>query len=170
MNVQRAKSDSEVVDSDEVKYVLATIGFDPNAKDPYKKLRTHRIMLLADADFDGAHINSLVLTLLYKYLPGLFERGYVFVVDAPEYYAYNPKSKEYFTGDSVELVRKQTKNLDVHHLKGWGEAPVELLETLAFDPKVRKLIRIGLVDKQGHKDFCALMGEDSGYRKELLGI
>lgn len=170
MNCMQAESDNEVVNSEEVKFILAAIGFDPNADDPYKKMRTHKIIALADPDYDGYHINSLVLTLLYKYLPGLYERGWVYVANAPEFYAKS-KTGEYFTGNSVEEVQEKTgKKLDVHHLKGWGECPAALLEALAFDVKSRTLIKITMVDKQGEKDFRALMGEDSAYRKEMMGV
>ena len=165
------KADSTVIASEEVKHLLAAIGYDPSAPDPYKKLRTHKIIGLCDPDYDGYHINGLVLALLYKYLPKLFELGYVYLVDAPAYYAVNHKTEEYFTGNTVEEVQKKAyKGAHIHHLKGWGECPVTLLEPLAFSPKTRKLIQISSVDKQGHKDFFALMGEDPSYRKELLGV
>jgi DNA gyrase/topoisomerase IV subunit B len=171
LNVEKSSSDAEVLESDEVKYILAVLGFDPKAKDPYKKLRTGKVICLADADVDGYHINCLILTLLYKYLPGLFDRGMVFIVNAPEYYATNPKTKENFMGFSViEVQGKVPKGVAVHHLKGWGEISADMLEPMAFDPKTRQLIKIGVVDKQGHKEFKLLMGDDTAYRKRLLGV
>jgi DNA gyrase/topoisomerase IV subunit B len=69
-----------------------------------------------------------------------------------------------------EVQGKVPKGVAVHHLKGWGECSADMLEPLAFDPKTRQLIKIGVVDKQGHKEFKLLMGDDTAYRKRLLGV
>ena len=170
MNAGKAKGDS-VLESEEVIYILAALGYDPKASDPLSKLRTGKFICLADADADGQHINSLLLTLLWKYIPGLFTRGMVFIADSPEYCAIAGKEKTLYTGNTLDEVKaKVPKGTDILHLKGWGEASVDLLKKVAFDPKSRTLIKIGVIDKAGNAEFVKLMGEDTQYRKTLMGI
>lgn len=164
-------TDERVLASQEVIELLQSIGIDLTQTDVYSKVRVGKVILLADPDEDGKHINTLVLTLLYKYVPKLFSQGKVYIVYAYEYTAsFNGKR---IFGHSVDDIKKQCKGKtpsDILHLKGWGECPPELLRHLAFNPETRQLIKIQAPSKSGSKEFELIMSEDTAYRKQMLGV
>lgn len=169
--IANALKQAKVLESEEVINILVAAGIDINAKDPYGKLSTGKIICLADPDPDGNHINTLLLTLFYKYAPELIERGYVYVVNAPEFYAH-VKNKLY-TGDTLSEIRKKleqdkAKNATIHHIKGWGEVDTEELLHFALNEDTRNLVQIEMGDRTEY--FEKLMNEDVEYRKGLLGI
>lgn len=138
-----------------------------------KKLRVGKIMLLADADVDGKHINTLLLTLIWRLVPDAIREGRVYVVDAPLYSAFHGNTR-YF-GDSFDSVAKQlppkvNPNI-ISRAKGWGEISADMLRHVAFAPKTRTLIQIQPPkDGDGESYFKSIMGENTQTRKELLGI
>ncbi|QJT71082.1 topoisomerase II large subunit [Vibrio phage vB_VcorM_GR11A] len=161
-------------DSEEVMYLLQSLGYRPDLKDPMSNLRANRLILLSDSDTDGLHINSLVLTVIAIYLPEMFERGMVYIVDAPRYYLYNRKDKRYYFGNTLKELKKEvpkgTDLTQVSYLKGWGECPAPAMRDIAFNPETRKLIKISPMSNKHAKDIRALMGADESYRKKLLGV
>ena len=162
---------SKVLESQEILYLMACLGFSPDIADPYSKLRVGKIMILADPDPDGHHINSLVLAFFFKFMPKLFSMGKVFIIDSPEYVATHPKTGKLIRGtDTQSMIDKVPKGTAIKHIKGWGETDVDELCELAFDPKTRKLIQIQQAKGQDSKDFVLLMGENAQYRKTLLGV
>ena len=170
LNVYKAK-EGKAFDSDEVLNILKVIGFDPTHKQPLDHLRIGKLILLSDSDVDGSHINVLILSLLAKYLPGMFERNMVYIVNAPEYVTI-VGDKMYY-GNTLDELKKKVpggKPTNVTHLKGWGEASPEMLRETAFDPKTRKLLKVKMIEKAGMKEFVALMAENIDYRAKLLGI
>jgi len=141
--------------------ILAAIGFDPKQSDPLKKLQVGKIILLADADPDGSHINCLVHALISKYLPGMYDQGMVYVADMPEFYAI--KGTQLFTGDKLSEVKaKMAKagiKADVLHAKGWGEVDPQVLKILAVNG-TRRLIKINPLTADDVRVFHGLMGMD----------
>lgn len=171
MNAVRAK-DSKVLESQEVINTLQAIGYNGKLKNPIESIRTHKIILLSDPDPDGYHINALVLALFAKYLPEVFDRGYIYTVKAPEF-CLKHKGVWYYARTRKELYDKAPKGFDkkqVLHLKGWGEANPKLLGELAFDPKTRQLQRITVDSDSVLRKFYKIMSEDPSYRKKMLGI
>lgn len=173
LNSMRAVSD-KVFESEEVKNILTAIGFDPSKKDPLSSLRIGRFVVLADADVDGRHIETLVLTLLVRYLPGMFERGMVYTVDTPVYMASTNKGRKLY-GDTVDEVNGKLEKGEkvkgkVTYLKGLGEMNPDALREVAFDPRHRKLVRITGPSRSQLKEFTKLMADDVDYRRELLGL
>lgn len=158
LNAVRAKSD-KVLMSRDILNILAAIGFDAKAEDPLRKLQIGRIIFLADADADGAHINCLLHALTSRYLPGLYEQGMVYVADMPEFYAVD--KDRIFTGDSLSEVKaklnKAGSKADILHAKGWGEVDAQILKILAIDPS-RRLIQINPLTPKDKSTFFALMG------------
>lgn len=155
-----------------IQNVLAAIGYDHREKDPYTKLRVNTILLLADADPDGKHINVLVLTLLYKLLPKLFDQGRVLICNAPLYSAYF-KGQRYFGATFQECFSQMPKTAPkdlVSRAKGWGELEPEVLEIIAFHRDTRNTIKILPFKKADHAYFNLIMGSDTAARKQLLGL
>lgn len=174
LNVGRPGKQDKSLESAEIINILGAIGYDPKASDPLSKLQVSKVICLADADPDGKHINALLLTLFHTYLPGMFERGMVYVADMPEFYALY--KDQFFSGDTVSEVRKKMNNakvpasVEINHIKGWGEIDASLMRILAVDPSTRKLIRIEPVKEKDKVIFTKLMAEDVQFRRKLLGL
>jgi len=134
----------------------------------------HNFILPSGIVSSNCHINSLLLALFYKYLPDLFKRGMVYVSAIPEFYSIH--KGQLVTGDTVSVMKnKLTKlkapaSVQVNHLKGWGEAPKNLLKILACDPSTRRLIRISAIEKEDTVEFVKLMDEDVSFRRKMFGL
>jgi DNA gyrase subunit B len=159
LNVAKTKAE-RALQSQDILNILAAMGFDPKAEDPLSKLQVGRVICLADPDPDGHHINCLLLTLFTKYLPGMFDRGMVYVADTPEFYALH-KGKV-FTGDRLSIVHKKLKDAgvkaDIHHVKGWGEVDSQVVKLWAVDSVTRRLIKINPLATSDTEQFGKLMG------------
>lgn len=133
---------------------------------------SHNFMLENGVMTGNCHINTLQMGVYYKYLPQLFERGMIYVVNSPEY--YEMVGGEAVTGATPEEVQKKLDKLKAkgrpHHIKGWGEVSPDVLEKLAFDPATRTLLKIEKVTAEQGKKFFELMGTSVEARKALLGI
>ena len=167
------KSEEQVLLDQEVIYTLSMIGFNPHKADPLEKIRVGKIIFLADPDPDGHHINSLLLALKFRYMPGLIDRGLVYVADTPEFFA---ETKNGFVfGNSVQDMGKKLKaagypNARINHVKGYGEFEVGPLRELVFAPETRRLIQLQPLTEKDKKVFNAIMGESVEGRKLLLGV
>ena len=166
----------QLLESKAVQDILTCIGYNFDSHrtdaDTYSKLRVNKILLLPDADEDGKHITVLLLTLIHKLMPKLFEDGKVYVVDAPLFSAYY-KGKRYFGATHQEVAKQLPKSVSkdlIMRAKGWGEIGHETLAHVAFDPKTRTTIQVKPVRGKELKHFEALVGNDSLARKELLGL
>lgn len=158
---------SKVYESADIINILKALGFDPVNKE--HRCRVGKVIFLTDADVDGEHISTLLLTLIKMYYPELLEQGKVFAVDAPLFIG-KTRTRTIYGEDYQNLVKKagNEKIQSVTRLKGWGEADAELLHDLAFNPATRKLIRITNVSGADFEYFKKIVGEDSKVRKQLL--
>lgn len=170
LNVMRAAKTDKAFDSEEVMGILVAMGFDPTAKNPADRLRLSKLILLCDADPDGGHINTLILTLLAKFLPETFEKGKVYVAQPPEFVT-SFEGKRVF-GSSLKEVMEKTggKAKNIRHYKGLGEMDADILAEAAFDPKSRRLYRVKKIDKEHMSEFKLLMEDNADYRKKMLGV
>jgi DNA gyrase subunit B len=156
----------KAIQSEPVQHILTAIGYDPKKKE--YNLRVGKIMILADADHDGQHITSLVLTMLWTFCPKLFSENRIHVVDSP---LFMNKYKEQVTfGSSLEDVRSKAPRGLITRLKGWGELDPMTLRSIAFDSETRKLYRIKPVVDDQLTLFQKIVGEDTLVRKQILGI
>lgn len=169
--------DSAVLASVEVANILTCMGYDASKSDPISSLRMGKLILLSDSDVDGFHINSLVVTLLQKYLPEMFDRGLVYALDSKHCKQYGRgKNGQYYFGQTAAAVEAQMKAANdrlvgkVSYLKGWGELNAEGLRVAAMDKSTRKLIRLTGMSRKQCNEFIKLMAEDASYRKEMLGV
>ena len=135
----------------------------------------HQFILPSGIVSSNCHINSLLLALFYRYLPDLFERGMVYIADAPEFYSVYKGNLVY--GDSLSevqgLLKKKCKAPDsvaIRHVKGYGELDEDLVKIMVMDPATRKLIRVKAIESEDRVDFVSLMNEDVKYRRNLMGI
>lgn len=134
----------------------------------------HQFILPSGIVSSNCHINSLLLALFYRYLPDLFERGMVYIADAPEFYSLHKSQLVY--GDSlseVQALLKKCKAPDsttIRHVKGYGELDEDLVKIMVMDPATRKLIRIKAIETEDRVEFVSLMNEDVSFRRNLLGL
>ena len=158
---------SKVYESEDIINILKAIGFDPVNKE--HRPRVGKVIFLTDADVDGSHISTLLLTLIKFYYPELLTEGKVFALDAPLFIGKTKTRTLY--GDNYQDLQKQAgkeKIESVTRLKGWGEASPSLLKRLAFDPETRQLIKINDVSGEDFEEFKKIVGEDTETRKKLL--
>ena len=133
----------------------------------------HTFMLGNEMMSGNCHINSLLLTLVAKYAPSLFERGMVYIAHVDEYYAYDQKTREIYTAMTPQLLQTKLtqagKRLVPKHIKGYGEVPAEVLEKLSFDKTTRRLLRV-VPEDPAMKEFRLIMGNDAKVRREMIGV
>jgi DNA gyrase/topoisomerase IV subunit B len=171
LNVFQHKAE-KIVANDEVSNILMSIGHNPDRKDLGR--RVGKVILLADGDDDGHHITVLLSAIMYKMFQPIIDEGNLYAVIAPLWRAQF-KGKTYYGYTRKELLsalpgKKGSEKVNMTRFKGWGEAQPEDLMAIAFEPKTRKLVRITSVKGKGKKRFLSVVGSDTDFRKELLGV
>ena len=171
LNTERARLD-KIVDSDKFKDIIVALGCGIGDQFDVKKLRYNKIIIMADADTDGMHINSLYLTFFYRHMTGLVDNGNIYVAFPPLYKAVWGKEKKYlFTDKDREdfLKTADGKKAIVQRFKGLGEMnPEELWET-TMNPDTRRLKKISVEDvEKADEVFTTLMGEEVAPRKRFI--
>ena len=135
------------------------------------KLRYHKIVIMADADVDGAHIRTLLLTFFFRYMRPLIEHGYVYIAQPPLYRISKGKKHAYAYSDEERdaIIEEMGGNCDVQRYKGLGEMdPIQLWET-TMDPARRTMLRVSLEDaSQADETFSILMGDKVEPRREFI--
>ncbi len=171
INVEKARL-TKALQNAEIQALITAIGTGIGEDFDLAKARYHKVVMLTDADVDGAHIRTLLLTFFFRHMKPLIEAGYVYIAQPPLYRVKQGKNVTYLDGD-VELAafREEIGNrrIDVSRFKGLGEMnPSELWET-AMDPERRRLLRVELEDAtQAEEVFSALMGDDVSARKLFI--
>ena len=136
------------------------------------KLRYHRIIIMTDADVDGAHIRTLLLTFFYRHMPQIIEAGYLYIAQPPLYRVSTGKVTKYAqTEKERDRIIKEfnVKNLSVQRFKGLGEMNADQLWDTTMNPETRVLLRAE-IDDAGEADaiFTKLMGEKVEPRKDFI--
>ena len=178
INVEKARID-RVLKNTEVQSLITALGTGIHDDFDLEKLRYHKIVLMADADVDGQHITTLLLTLLFRFMTPLIEHGHVFLSRPPLYkikwprqdpeYAYSDRERDAVIQAGVEAGRRLPKDDAIQRYKGLGEMNAEELWETTMDPANRLLGQVTLDDAaQADELFSVLMGEDVEARRSFI--
>ena len=174
LNVERARLD-KILSSKEIQSLVIALGTAIAEDFNIEKARYHRIIIMCDADSDGNHIKTLLLTLFYRYFKPLIERGYLYVAQPPLYKIKAGKSIEYaYTENQKKDILKSLEKaigLSIQRYKGLGEMNAEELWETTMSPENRVLLRINIEDaREADKIFDTLMGKEVLARKKFIQI
>jgi DNA gyrase subunit B len=179
LNVEKARID-RVLQNNEVQALITALGTGIHDDFDVAKLRYHKIILMADADVDGQHIRTLLLTLLFRFMKPLIESGFVYLAQPPLYklkwggkepvqYAFSDKERDGFIKMGVDNGKRLPNEDGIQRFKGLGEMPAKELWDTTMDPATRVLIKVTLEDAAAADDlFSVLMGEDVELRRSFI--
>lgn len=171
LNVEKASLD-KVLSNGEIATIIAAFGCGIDPEFDISKLRYHKIIIMTDADIDGAHISTLLLTLFYRYMKPLIDNGYVYLAQPPLYkISYGKKSEYLYTDQHLQQYLKKIGNVKytIQRYKGLGEMnPNQLWET-TMNPENRNMQLVEIDDEwQADEIFDQLMGNNVELRKEFI--
>jgi DNA gyrase subunit B len=178
LNVEKARID-RVLQNNEVQAMISALGTGVHEEFDLAKLRYHKIVLMADADVDGQHIRTLLLTLLFRFMRPLIEEGYVYLAQPPLFkikwsrevadYAYSDRERAALIEAGVAAGRKLPKEEGIQRYKGLGEMNADELWETTMDADRRVLLQVTLEDAiQADETFATLMGEDVEARRKFI--
>ena len=171
LNVEKAKTD-RIFESEEINAMITAIGAGAVPEFDISKIRYDKVIIMTDADVDGAHIRILLLTFFFRYMKPLIEQGHVYAAIPPLYKFVNDKKVSYaYSDEELETLKANAKSgkVDIQRYKGLGEMNPEQLWETTMDPTVRKLHCFSIDDAiEADKQFSFLMGDDVLPRKEFI--
>lgn len=170
LNVEKARLD-KIFTHEEIRAIVTAIGTGIGDDFDLDRARYHKVIIMTDADVDGAHIRTLLLTFFYRYMPKLIEAGYVYIAQPPLYLVRVGKEEHYFYSDA-ELERffqQLGKRLPAQRFKGLGEMSAEQLWKTTMDPERRTLMQVTIEDAiEADRIFTILMGPKVEPRREFI--
>ncbi len=172
LNVEKSRLD-KILANNEIRAIITALGTGIGEDFDISKARYHKIIIMTDADVDGSHIRTLLLTFFYRYMRPLIEAGYIYIAQPPLYsikqgksiyYAYNDRQR-----DEILATLKPTPKPAVQRYKGLGEMNAEQLWETTMDPEVRTLLQVTLEDAmEADMVFETLMGDEVEPRREFI--
>ena len=178
LNVEKARLDRAFKNA-EIQAIITALGTGVHDEFDISKLRYHKIVLMADADVDGQHIATLLLTLLFRFMPALIEEGHVYLANPPLYklkwqkgdpgFAYSDQERDDLLAEGLDAGRKINTDDGIQRYKGLGEMNASELWETTLDPDVRTLRRVDLEDAERADElFSILMGDDVVARRTFI--
>ena len=171
MNVEKTRIE-KVVGNDKLQPIITALGTSAGDDFNISGLRYHKVIIMADADVDGSHIRTLLLTFFYRYMNELLQRGHVYIAMPPLYKVWSGKQVDYAYDDTErDRVIKEMGNVkaSLQRYKGLGEMNKDQLWETTMDPEQRKLIQIRMEDAvEAEQMFTTLMGENVEPRRKFI--
>ena len=173
LNVEKAGL-HKALENQEIRNMITAFGANVGKDMDLERLRYHKIVIMTDADVDGAHIRTLMLTFFYRYMPQLIENGYVFIAQPPLYKVTQGRGIKYaYTDKEMKEVAKaydaENKKYTLQRYKGLGEMNAEQLWETTMDPETRTLLKVTLENAiEADKIFTKLMGDEVEPRREFI--
>ncbi len=173
LNVEKASPD-KMLSHEEIRALITALGTSIDTEFSIDKLRYHRVILMTDADVDGAHIRTLLLTFFFRHLPELINQGHLFIAQPPlfrvrcgkdERWVYSDQEKD----DTLAEFKKGNRKCDVQRYKGLGEMSAEQLWETTMNPASRTLLKVDVEDAaKADSIFSMLMGDEVAPRKTYI--
>lgn len=170
LNVEKARVD-KVITNEKLVPVVMALGTGIGEDFDINKLRYHKIIIMADADVDGAHIRTLLLTFFFRYMPQIIEDGYVYLAQPPLFKVSKGKKSSYAFSDEERdaEIAELGGDCDIQRYKGLGEMDPEQLWETTMDPEFRTMLRVTIEDAQrASENFSILMGDNVEPRREFI--
>ncbi|MGI9952454.1 DNA topoisomerase (ATP-hydrolyzing) subunit B [Moorellaceae bacterium AZ2] len=171
LNVEKARID-KILNNEEIRAIITALGTGIGDDFNLDKLRYHRTIVMADADVDGSHIRTLLLTFFYRYMRPLIEKGYVYIAQPPLYKVSRGKEVHYLYSDQALenfLNSRNGERWDIQRYKGLGEMNPEQLWETTMNPATRTLLRVTLEDAVAADEiFSILMGDRVEPRRAFI--
>ena len=173
LNVEKVRAD-KVVNNEKLQPVIASLGAGFGKDFNIEKLRYHKIIIMADADVDGSHIRTLLLTFFFRYMPDLIEKGYVYLAMPPLFKIEIGKQKIYVYSDEerdaeLEKLGDKREKADVQRYKGLGEMDGNQLWDTTMNPETRRMKVVTIPDAvAADRIFSICMGEEVEPRRKFI--
>lgn len=171
LNVEKARLD-KILGNNEIKAMITAFGTGISDDFDIERLRYHKIIIMTDADVDGAHIRTLLLTFFYRYMPQLIEQGKVYIAQPPLYKVTKSKKSHYVYNDrNLEKLLNEIgrDGINLQRYKGLGEMDAEQLWDTTMDPEKRILLKVEIDDAAGADEiFTTLMGDKVEPRRDFI--
>ncbi len=171
LNVEKARLD-KALSNEEIRSLITALGTGVGEEMDVSKARYHKVVLMADADVDGSHIRTLLLTFFFRYMPQLIEAGYVYIAQPPLYLVKKSKTEKYlYTDDQLEHYLNEIgrEKVEVQRYKGLGEMNADQLWETTMNPESRTMLAVNVEDAmEADQIFTILMGDKVEPRREFI--
>lgn len=171
LNVEKARLE-RILSNEEIRAMITAVGTGIGSDFDITKARYHRLVVMSDADVDGAHIRTLLLTFFYRYMRPLIEAGYVYIAQPPLYRVKRGQEERYlYSDEELERLLQEigTKGVAIQRYKGLGEMNPEQLWDTTMNPETRTILQVSMRDaEEADRIFNILMGDQVAPRREFI--
>jgi DNA gyrase subunit B len=169
LNVERARLD-KILKNSEIRNMIVALGTGIGEEFDIGKARYHKVVIMTDADVDGSHIRTLLLTFFYRYMKPLIEAGYIYIAQPPLYQVKKGKQVAYaYSDDELNRMTQSIAKPSIQRYKGLGEMNPQQLWDTTMDPGNRTFLKVALEDAvEADRIFTILMGDQVEPRREFI--